>query len=333
MQPAAACMPFMRSPQAVDVVIHTSRATYSLSRMLGSSTLRSNSPWLQQDAETLASIINHHLSAQPASTISNHVCFGETAKIQNDLKATVLACMHRIGCCFESSAAEQQRLGAAADSMLRRQRSAIRAMNAETNGIWYNVCEADTRLIQPREANAEHVHVAQRCDKSLCMVYMTGMLSSIAFFLVYTVSSGVAFFFWLFITDVVNFELQKGEFRFHSRYDTLSDLELLLADARSDLIEAVGVMAVDALFMFATVAIFQDVVQLRGRVVRVAEGTWSVRGIRKWMILRPKDRGMRWLRCWGTGEGPGRSWNCAQGDISSLRGCEVPLSLPLSPSL
>lgn len=328
MGPTAATLPCVRPPQLLDVSLRTNQATYSLRRMLGNSWLRSNSTWIQQDAETLVSVINHHLLAHPLQPedggrgTSMPPCADRT--IQNDLKPSVLSCMHRVGSCFDSSADQQQRLGALADTMLEQQRLAIRELNAEQGGVWYNVCQSGELPLEPSHANAERLLLVYRAEKAVRLVFKHKINSALYLVLLAVVLAGVALFWWFVVLNFVQVATTKKEpaysrYEYHNRSSQPHDI---IGAFIQDFIAAVRFIVVAGLEACAVLLLLQDAVRVSGVVVNVAEGAWSVRGVAKW-TLKPSDGGMRCMRCWGADEGPRGAWKMAQGDISSLRGCEV----------
>lgn len=332
-----ASLPFFYPPQLRDVCIETSKATYSLSKMLGKSSLSSNSAWRHQDAEILVAAINRHLQLTcDFAQTKDVVMLSRTSMIQNDLRTSVLSCMHRLGSCFESCAQQQRRLGGFADSMLEQQRLLIESLFSEQEGLWGNVCRPEDFPVRPAEANAEYLFIEERSYQRVHLVYKQGVHAALAVVLLAVAGLGAVMLWVFLVTDLALLEELKRtpgyltdqaremqqNFGYH-RGNFHTEVIQELAAAWTATISASCFVLIVGLDMCAIAMLVQDAVRVSCVVVHVGKGVWRVQRVSRW-TLRPKDEGIGCLRCRGASQKAGFSrWGVTEGEISTLRGCEV----------
>lgn len=330
LEPTPACLPCMRPRQVLDVFLRTTKATYSLARMLGHSALRCNDAWRQQEAETLAAVINHHLTAHRSSSQTVHVpsCkrLDSAVLMQNDLRHSAVSCMHRLGSCFDGGSTDQQhRLGAFAETMLQQQQAAIRGLNVEQGATWCNAWQADGPPLALSHANAQHLQFANRSERTVRIVFKRSISCALPLMLFAVALAGLLVFWLLIVADFLHGHDRHHRY-YHHRHPSTDNFhfEILqeLGEAWKDMMAAVSFVLLLGLDACALFMLLQDAVRISGTIENVGERVWSVRRVAKW-TLRPRDGGIGCMQCWGAGQ---ESWwhrKVAQGDISMLRGCEV----------
>lgn len=324
--PQPASLPFARSMPPIEIRLQTSRASYNLSRMVGVSMLchenwaraacMSHRPWVQQDAETLVSAINHHLLA-----LSKECGYcGEkryTADgVQNVLEASAVSRMHRIGSLFESEASEKQRLGASADLMLQQQRLAIKSLTSEHSGEFLNVLEPREAPLDISQISAEHLDI-----RSLMFnLRLVAKTSSVRFIFIASVMVFLPILA-LWLVFVVGSEM-RIDYISHNKamyhWETIREITAIRTALMTSHVVCLSLM-VD---FYAICMLLIEFVRISGVIVEISKGKWQIKRATRWTLL-PRDDGMKYVRRWGVVEKPKGSRVIAHGTVQNLRSCEV----------